>query len=669
MYRIFLTYVSWALLMPGFLSAQTKSASKNIPRNYSFITLPMMTEAAPMPTQVAALKAALHTFMTWDRAAAESLEVKCSITKVHDLISETMSLGQIMSDRHVDFNAPVKVALKFSHITWDAEFTVTKDITIEHLWLTTDKLIDFHLLSYFEKHLETSFHDKIINAIYKAGAKNTYVLKAGEKIRISNIHSYIAEDAKTNQWMCYILRDDQHPGNYQDDLATLTLSKATTLDAKTVNVDYDIEKADAKTIEFKLYRSETPTKQYKDKAILIGDTTVTNPELLTKGLHVADKDLNISLLPEQTLAPDTRLHFIVVVATCNGQSSTTYFRKWMLGAVAHGFDRYASKTAIYPLEPDLIWKYTSQDFTLPTWESVMAKRLQDSDKYDGVISFDWMRSCAIKKPGLSEEAGKKLALQICDWIANHNSHAGDIVDIHLIGHSRGTVVVSQSLKILAEKLKSQRSAFGGSYIELTLLDPHPANNDYEQPWGNWDVGESWEEKMPNPNLDYCGMPPKAVVTKALADGYILSKNIPTNKDYRQFHLKWYEKNIWTAFALNLDAQGTTACFQDSVKDSKITIPFGIKKVDIFYQHTPAYQLCDQPNEEFIQNLWGMVSPATLSCLDVSLSINKTDLTSADIDGVGMVGHNEVPLVYEKLWVESGTLNRSARIISSSNDPN
>jgi hypothetical protein len=52
-------------------------------------------------------------------------------------------------------------------------------------------------------------------------------------------------------------------------------------------------------------------------------------------------------------------------------------------------------------------------------------------------------------------------------------HPGDVVDWHLIGHSRGTVMISQAL--LAAAAAKDTTLRRGWNI-LTLLDPHPANN-------------------------------------------------------------------------------------------------------------------------------------------------------------------------------------------------
>ena len=49
-----------------------------------------------------------------------------------------------------------------------------------------------------------------------------------------------------------------------------------------------------------------------------------------------------------------------------------------------------------------------------------------------------------------------------------------MVDLHLIGHSRGSVVITQAMKTLQKDLAKIPQAKGG-FWELTYLDPHPSH--------------------------------------------------------------------------------------------------------------------------------------------------------------------------------------------------
>ncbi len=65
-----------------------------------------------------------------------------------------------------------------------------------------------------------------------------------------------------------------------------------------------------------------------------------------------------------------------------------------------------------------------------------------------------------------------MAAQIGQAIASLPIQPGDMVNVHLIGHSRGGDVVS----LVAGLLNRSAPPFAGGYLELTLLDPHPARN-------------------------------------------------------------------------------------------------------------------------------------------------------------------------------------------------
>jgi hypothetical protein len=258
-------------------------------------------------------------------------------------------------------------------------------------------------------------------------------------------------------------------GNYGDDghifalkpspipAPSLILKKVTTLDSRSVTVDYTISKtAVTKPLRFDIYRSDKATLDTTSK--LIGTETISpaaDAKDLTEGSHT------VKLIPGTILPSNKKMEFIIVMADHNnaiqlapGSSSTAYFQKIGLAAVAHGL---------------------STDGKMPAWEATVAADLK---KYDGftsneVIQFNWASSSNLPLSGEATAAGDRLYGSIVG-VANTlaSAHAGDVVDLHLIGHSRGTVVVNRALQDL---LGTSNAALEGSYIIETLLDPHPAN--------------------------------------------------------------------------------------------------------------------------------------------------------------------------------------------------
>ncbi|MFI5139723.1 MAG: hypothetical protein ACHQIM_18015 [Sphingobacteriales bacterium] len=559
--------------------------------------------------------------------------------------------------------------VKYCEATWDVDFTVTKDISIWHLW-EKDSMINFRLLSYFQQYLTEPFKSKMLKSIYND--HQSLVFKAGEKIRIVGLHAKMIGPATDENWTCIVLNDfDKHDAM---PVASVSLKKATTLDAKSVSVDYQIKDADAISMHFDIYRSKVSMLPYlfnltpDADLVKLGDTTLTDITRLTKGEHD-----QVAVTANIELPPDTRLPYIIVVATYNDKKEQVYFRKWMLGAVAHGFDRWALHQSPLHRLPDWLWRSEFQDFTLPHWETTMADQLKTKDGYDDVITCDWMKTCGLKQHGWAEKAGEKLSSDIVTWMHAHGQHNGDVVDIHFIGHSRGTVVVCQALQTLALRLKTNKSPFGGSYVELTLLDPHPANNNLEVPWVSWafnfDNGNC--QTAFNKNFQACTEAMEKMKTLSAKEIKSMSpealKGLMSSCGTDDFVKAYIEADCENnPIEDSKSARDSTINFQLDTKDSKLEISAGVKKIDVFFQHSSANQLCNQPNQEFIQNLWGMVSPTTLNCLDGTIAINKTDLTNTDIDSIGIIGHNEVPLVYEQLWVDSGTLNRSPEPVNTNN---
>ncbi len=456
------------------------------------------------------------------------------------------------------------------------------------------------------------------------------------------------------------------PSPKAPDVANLNLVKATTLDANSVSVDYTVNDENMQQIHFDVYRSETPilndlgayaTNTYTK----IGDTDITEENKLIKGLHN-----NITVISGKPLLPDTRMPYVIVVSTCNNKSDTVYFKKWMLGAISHGFDRYAMDSWVNTI-------FICHDYSLPAWETTMANDLQKIDGYDSVILFDWMHTCALKQPELSTKAGEKLASQITAYVRSHKSqHQGDVIDIHLIGHSRGTVVISvAALKLSAFNFDNtdpniKFHPFGGGYVEMTFLDPHPANTDYypQDNFASWASNDfNTSDCFLDETTSTCVNKYKKEVANANTDELksILESETSqcfsnTNADYCS---AFAESLCWTFPETAVDfAKNSTNDFQASVKDPNIAVPENTKFVDIWYQHTLAKNLCHQPNQEFIQNLWGYVDNNTLKKMNSGIQQAQTDLTNIEIAGIGVIGHNEVPLVYEQLIVKTGTLNRS-----------
>jgi hypothetical protein len=361
-------------------------------------------------------------------------------------------------------------------------------------------------------------------------------------------------------------------------LPQFTLRQATTKDSNSVAVDYSIANADiTQPLTFDVYRSDRTV--FDSSSVLLGETTIdpaVAPQNLTQGTHAG-----VPLIPGTVLTPNTTLPYIVVVADRNGavvedsnSSNTSYFRTFELGVVVHGKESTTSNAT-------------------PAWETQMASDLKKFDHYDNVIAFNWVKDSSTAAAGLATKAGDTLYNQVVAAAgALDASHAGDVVDLHFIGHSRGAVVVSRSLQDLASQ---PATALTGSYVKVTLLDAHPSN---------------------------------------LADAGLYSA----------------QSGLLGAIAVNGYQN-----FEASTKDPEVVLPAsaGIKAVEVYYQHTPASGFPSN-NTEHLLNLWGEGQNDGYLINRSGVAIQWHNLTSVKDPTVGLIGHSEIHAWYQLRVVDAGT---------------
>ena len=81
------------------------------------------------------------------------------------------------------------------------------------------------------------------------------------------------------------------------------------------------------------------------------------------------------------------------------------------------------------------------------------------------------------------KSGALAGRQIVSYIVGHVP-ANDVVDLQLIGHSRGSVVITEAMKTIQNRLPQIPQAKGG-FWELTYLNAHPAHGDNEAPFSSY----------------------------------------------------------------------------------------------------------------------------------------------------------------------------------------
>jgi hypothetical protein len=359
-------------------------------------------------------------------------------------------------------------------------------------------------------------------------------------------------------------------------LPQISLLEATTRDASSVTLDYSISKTNiTHALTFDIYRSDSPVLDASSR--LLGESTIdpsNDSQDLTQATH------EVTLIPGTSLPPNQALPYIVVVADRNGavaedpaSVNTTYFRTYLLGVVVHGMESTIANAT-------------------PAWETSMASDLKTVDHYDNTIAFNWVKDSTMAAPGEATKAGDALYSQIVAAAgALDASHAGDVVDLHLIGHSRGAVVVSRALQDVASQ---HPRALAGSYTKVTLLDPHPAN---------------------------------------VADAGLYSA---------------------PGGLLGLITVGVYLSFESATKDPEVVLPAnaGIKDIEVYYQHTPASGFSIF-NSEFYLNLWGEGPTSGLSNQS-GVSVQWHNLTSVKDPAAGLIGHAEIHAWYQLHVVDAGS---------------
>ena len=241
-------------------------------------------------------------------------------------------------------------------------------------------------------------------------------------------------------------------------LSVVTLGAATEADYRTVSVNYQVAAPGLNSLVVNVYRS-TVAQLGAGNQVLVGSVTLGGSNV-SAGEHD-----NVPLVLDQrasgvdALAIDPAHPYVIATATGpDGVATSASYRTIDIALVTHGFD--------------------SSD-TAPAWIYQMASSLTALG-YDDAIPFDWATDSHTLSSGEGVKDGIAAAGMIEQYINGTNAQgqpnvpSGAVVDLHIIGHSRGSVVITQAMQTLQDDLSKIPQAAGG-YWELTYLDPHPSH--------------------------------------------------------------------------------------------------------------------------------------------------------------------------------------------------
>jgi len=236
-------------------------------------------------------------------------------------------------------------------------------------------------------------------------------------------------------------------------LPNIAVLSATEQSATSVAVVYQVQNAPiAKSFEIAIDRSSASAINYTSTQV--GDGTASSAGL-SVGTHTLVVNVPGSLLidPAQPFVVAVANPSHTVTESSYADNSASY-RITTIGAVTQGFG-----------DPRL-------------WVDEIASELKTDAGFDITIPFHWVADSVKPVSGLPATDGQVLANQI-DADAKQLP-SGTVIDLQLIAHSRGSVVIDQAMwDLVAMEKSGQHPELNGlvaGYTKMTFLDPHPATN-------------------------------------------------------------------------------------------------------------------------------------------------------------------------------------------------
>ncbi len=363
-------------------------------------------------------------------------------------------------------------------------------------------------------------------------------------------------------------------------------------------------------VTLRVYRSQQ--KEYdrdNPEQVMIADVQLSKEDS-TNGEHEitvsADGQYTfmIDTSEQAALRPDPTHQFVITTLDDNGalnphdvyNTPQAEFRIWLVAAVTHGFSLGGPFAGLNAA----LLALTNTGFlpsAPPNWVDQMTGDLVDLAKYDYAIDVPWATD-SIKGPNgghYTQLWGYNMALQLQnelpDDLPPEFDPMKDVVDIHFIGHSRGSVVISQALMdINNSNVGAPQYNLGNAprwltagFELMTMLDPHPANNAF----GDLSLNES----LPSP---------KKELAAASAE--------------------------------------TIRRFQSAAQDNNVVVPSNVWAAEDYFQKTDATMA---PGLENSVNLWGE------SVDQIENESHLDEIQSHDMSGMG-VGHGEIVDIYQAI---------------------
>ena len=224
-------------------------------------------------------------------------------------------------------------------------------------------------------------------------------------------------------------------------------------------------------VEFRVYRS---ARNEPDGSPPVAERTLRIPA------GPVGTPKRLGLVESVDLAPDANKPYVIVVARQPRHESSAWFQKHLVAVLVHGYTFrkwYEAVNAVNAGAGLKMADWLLDNEEVEPWQAILESTLEAACYSPATFAFAWRHaSVQALESALTRQARDRLYPRIVSTVTGLvRAHAGDVVDLHLIGHSRGAVMVSQALLAAAE---APNAALRGGYVIVTLLDPHPANNKF-----------------------------------------------------------------------------------------------------------------------------------------------------------------------------------------------
>ena len=194
---------------------------------------------------------------------------------------------------------------------------------------------------------------------------------------------------------------------------TLTLTSATTPDARAIEVEYTVDSLwSPRDVVFRVYRS---ARNQPDNGPPVAEKTVKIPA------GPADTPKKLRIIESVDLTPDPNKPYVIVIAEQSRHVSSTWFQKHLVGVLVHGYTfRKAYEVARF-LNADAglkmaDWLFKNED--VEPWQAILESTLEAACYSPATFAFNW-RHASIQAVGseLTRQARDRLYPRIISTVS------------------------------------------------------------------------------------------------------------------------------------------------------------------------------------------------------------------------------------------------------------